>query len=148
MKPCPRIRKIAKWGGLVAAILLVVLWVFSGRYDARVSSPNGVSASIWRGGIYVMQSRKMQSRSPDWKWSLRDDPKPYWWKLSCDSVYAGWFFNVPFWIPFAFVIGAIVSAWCPEVRVFCRTKLGYCPECGYGRDGLSKDAPCPECGRA
>ena len=34
------------------------------------------------------------------------------------------------------------------LRRWLRARRGGCPQCGYSREGLKVDAPCPECGRA
>ena len=54
MKPHPRIRKTIKWGGAVVTVLLVVVWIASGWWFARLTlSMDSVEFDVWRGSLRI-----------------------------------------------------------------------------------------------
>lgn len=55
---------------------------------------------------------------------------------------------VPFWFSTVLLLPPAVLMWRFDLVVLRRRrKTGACVECGYDRDGLAVETPCPECGK-
>ena len=150
MKPHPRIRKTIKWGGAVVTVLLVVVWIGSGWWNAvRWSGLRGVrvgdrvvSFSWWAAG----------SREPP--------PTSHGWIVFTDRGSIPWWFNpgglsrlvtvaeIPLWP--APLMSLLITAffWHRDAVDRARSLRGVCPKCNYDRTGLAAGAVCPECGAA
>lgn len=140
-----RVRRAAKWAGVVVCVLMAAAWVVSvwwtfGRVGVRAG--NHYRAVGVDGGCIVIGYNDMQNVSR-WFFEPPRDRGMVWWPASTSSV-DFWFYWVPLWIPFALV--ALPTAWlCWRDRR--RARPGHCP-CGYSLAGLAPGAPCPECGKA
>jgi ssDNA-binding Zn-finger/Zn-ribbon topoisomerase 1 len=171
MKPHPtprRIRKAIKWGkygGAAVTVLLVVMWIASGRVRV-VWAPtmSGWRAQIRDGacmvgdyaefGLRMVEEERprggvipawgwcgtvIQSR---WSWQLR----PQWGEQHpFDGVKSLWV--VPLWIPLLVIALAAAAVWSYDFSRARRcARLNRCPKCNYDRAGLGIGAVCPECG--
>jgi hypothetical protein len=161
-----RLRKWAKWGCTVAAVLAAALAVFSGFYRYRWSrvSTDGLTAWITQVGdgalrVLVIHDRNASElrthshssleRSEHWAWG------PWTWKSGTAGeriFHAGFQYwretnscllgvNLLYPVLLVTIPGALL--WYSDRR---RLVPGLCPKCGYDRHGLAADAKCPECG--
>ncbi len=161
MKPHPRIRKTIKWGGAVVTVLLVVVWVGSGRMSLYWMNGRGFMANVNRGLIQlhypaggfigsVLQASPRASNLPP---AL----EPMWakevheWDLLCwVQWHDGQYRNgrgIPIWIAVLGALSLTSIAWRLDTLARRRTRLNLCPKCNYDRTGLVGGAVCPECGR-
>jgi hypothetical protein len=53
VKPHPRIRKTVKWGGAVASVLLVAVWIGSGWWRVGYAGTGGGCVSVSRGVLGI-----------------------------------------------------------------------------------------------
>lgn len=56
--------------------------------------------------------------------------------------------QVPLWIPAVVCLAAVVGCVRADRRRAARWRMGRCLKCGYSREGIPADVPCPECGAA
>jgi hypothetical protein len=159
---------LTRWVSLCFALLLVVGWIFSlagmftfvycnrGNQWYFGISPNQFAASRvnwadlqemadqkrfqWSSGLYD-QWLDIEYLQPIIQLTMRP---------SGDNITKSGGVWMPFWIPTppALLLAAIV--WYPTivrlVRGWRLRTLQVCKHCGYSIEGLSANAPCPECG--
>jgi hypothetical protein len=71
-----------------------------------------------------------------------------WWFVYDDSP-GGCNLQIPLWAPFLLTAAPAGFLWRGEIIARRRRRAvaqGKCGGCGYDRDGLARDAKCPECG--
>jgi hypothetical protein len=151
-----RLRKWAKWGCTVGAVLMILVWLASAwvRFswvDSQLRE-YGISAGCfeyyWAPGttVYVMSRR-----SPGWS-AARPRPGralrlwPRGWEYEWGS--ASEFIDSPLWPLFVLPGSAAIALWLMDGRAERRARALRCVRCGYDRGGLSAGVQCPECGTA
>lgn len=168
MKPCPRVRRFAKWIGLALSGVIATLWTASlvwevERCDIRpgcrltelhLSSGQAYAAWIidpkwdWFGpyphspSSYLPQAEWSVTRRADvWdaRWFVPEWRSPRVQGPPLQSV------SVPLSIPLLLLATPTVWLWWRDRRF---TRPGLCSLCGYDRAGLATDSVCPECGAA
>jgi len=161
MKPHPRIRKTAKWGGAVVTVLLAVVWLGSGWYLVRWGIAPGWAVFTECGRCDVVYAPHFYnghgapsverregpgaSRGPapfrlGWRYfhglygkpTDRGGQEEHWW--------------VPHWPFVAIAAFVTVLGWGADFRASRRARLNCCPKCNYDRTGLAASTVCPECG--
>ncbi len=148
MRPHPRIRKTVKWGGAAATVLLVVVWIASGRWHAVIGNASGLTIRLSSGQISMglseaplhadwLDGYSYLSYSPTYRWSFSTSAEYYEHGMA----------TVPIWFLLLFTAGVPMLLWRQELKRR-RAQLNLCPKCNYDRTGLAPDARCPECGRA
>jgi hypothetical protein len=155
-----RVRRVAKWAGLVVCLLIAAWWFLS--YAWSVSCVDGGRALgrllVSKGLIHLTfvsdaaayeqhPSPKRRGWRVDRTW--RFDRAAWWPGLhSFPYVLSGTTLTVhtvwiPMWMPAVAV--ALPTAW--RFWRDRRARPGHC-KCGYDLAGLAPGAPCPECGAA
>jgi len=144
------IRKTVKWGGAVAVVLLVALWVSSKWWWVQLT-PSGTTQITSSGGRLFVEVRTSNS-SNRWQVGLISQVEQTavafswdFWPIS-DRQSTGRF--IPVWFPTALVLIPTALAWWLDRRASRRSRIGLCPACSYDRLGLAAGAVCPECGAA
>lgn len=144
-----------------AVVFLLLLTSVAGYFD--ISGPNGGSTRLWHGALTIRWNPDHFTPAPisDWRFSHRPlnvgqggIPRIIWLpgggriamvvdpsKSSLATFLS--YIEIPGWMVVLPVAIWLVFAWRFERR--CRAP-GSCVECGYKREGLPKDSPCPECG--
>lgn len=159
-----RLRRVAKWAGLTACVLMAGLWMASEsrslvlfdpvRQGPRATCATGVRVSF--GTVYILIGLARDDANALFQcvslWLAEAERSKYRSAIPHASprmgierdnfgTYAE--LHVPLWIPLG--IGAILTVvlWLPDLR---RSPTTGCP-CGYDLAGLAPGAPCPECGK-
>lgn len=146
-----RVRRVAKWAGLVVCIVLAAVSVVSTRWHAvwihlepldmwiigLRSGALGVERTVRSPdatALYGLSSRvcRPRFREPVVWW-----PRAHRWGADSFEV------QVPLWMPFAALAVPTCWLWYRDRRA----RPGHCL-CGYSLTGLAPGAPCPECGKA
>ena len=153
-----RVRRGAKWAGVVALVLLASLllasrfwflgyvkWlshgeayvtayrgVFTIAWTPPGSAPGRVS-SDWLVDGWHVDAEQAAKRRLDWL--LR----PYHYRSSDHGSIL-----IPMWMPWLLVAVPTMWLWWRDRRRFAP---GLCQRCGYDLAGLPAGAACPECGR-
>ena len=145
MKPHPRIRKTIKWGGAAVTVLLVVVWIGSGRW--RVVYCGGRTYSLRHGCIYVdtLQAWESPYWPPGWYVDGGGRPMEWWFQITSRAWYGG-HVSVPVWTLAAPAALVTCAAWRLDTLARRRARLSLCPKCNYDRAGIAGDGKCPECG--
>lgn len=154
MNPHPRIRRAAKWAGLAASVLLLIVWLSSAWWRVYWDTSALISFELGHGSFTVLDYRPPDEFAPPVSWYRMPEPSGARYRLSLWYFWAYyskpryWIVSVPLWaliVPLALATGA---CWRLDSRARRREIIGTCPGCGYGRRGLPVSAECPECGRA
>lgn len=149
MKAAQRIRKTAKWGGLILSIVLTAAWLASGFYVVVYTTRGGAMLELHAGRIRLTTPgagpsvqifpagwHSMKNRGRYWPPPFRTQDVPL---LGRSTSLALW--------PLAFLcFTATGASWFADIRA--RRQPHQCPRCHYDRAGLAADAVCPECGAA
>ncbi len=142
-----RVRRVAKWAGLVVCLLLAAAWCMSLRltfgYGGVLSGTH--TCQVVSGGLLLCRWDPPMEASR-WEFEAHGSPKVQWWpgweSFSLGRAAVSWFM-LPLWMPFALV--GIPTAWL-WWRDWGRARPGHC-SCGYDLAGLAPGAACPECGK-
>ncbi len=145
-----RVRRVAKWAGLVVTALLAVLWAASVVWDVSHSRHIGGAVERWAGiesgcafvahTDFIMFSG-YTGQSVGWQAPFRDKPF-YWiphWEFWSDRSFQVF---IPLWIPMLLLAAPTCCLWWRGRSPW----LGHC-KCGYDLAGLAPGAACPECGK-
>jgi hypothetical protein len=150
----PILRKTIKWGGAVAVILLVVVWVVSGRHDWTIYPGTEFVANLYGGRVSLSRMDSAAHRdfvratieslqgfgfAPEWHWN-------WWCSLEANRPFLKWEVAVPLWFLGLPLLACTLAAWRLDARARRRARTSHCQKCNYDRAGLSPDARCPECG--
>ena len=155
MKPHPRIRKTVKWGGAAVTVLLVVVWIGSGCWNAGWVAPKrDLSIDLAYGQLWIVSpmihfSGDVYRNDPTLdgrtQWRMGRSPVAIWWApyWSVSSSFS--LVRVPLWGPALAALALSLAAWALNRR---DASLILCPKCNYDRTGLpgAAGARCPECG--
>jgi hypothetical protein len=146
MQPHPRIRKTIKWGGAAVTLLLVVVWIWSGWWWARVWTSPFSCLTAHCGRLLYGYPDIDDFSGPPTLGRYHDGGFHLAWSWYRGDVdFAMPTIGVPLW-PFACVaLLTTVTAWRLDTLARRRAHT-HCPKCNYDRAGIAKDAACPECG--
>jgi hypothetical protein len=137
------------WGSAVASMLLVTLWLASGRYSCTFHDKGRHAVELHHGMLSVRsipECVRWLWENPPWYCVSRAERFELDWVphvADCmqSSVGSWWEVNVPLWLPL--LVTAI-----PAVRMVSgrrRVPSGHCQNCGYDLTG-NVSGRCPECG--
>ena len=142
-----RLRRIAKWAGVVVSSILLGVTVascfFVVDYRTGGGSHNRRSIGVFAGSILFFRAPFLSNvpgwdgvwhfdlRRPDWR------PLEFGWKVSGN----GYWIVLPLWVPFSIVALPTAWLWWRDHR----RRPGHCRKCGYDLTGLT-GGRCPECG--
>jgi len=137
-----RVRRVMKWAGLLACILVLIAWVSSVFVSYVPYSNRRVVVGFSRGGIAYTKVTNQQAARP---------PRHFYWQPKFRGIqwipkinvhiYAGYYSFLPMWCPFlSFTIPTYIL-W----RRDRRHPKGHCQKCGYDLTG-NESGICPECG--
>ena len=140
-------RKSVKWGGTVATLVLLVVWIGSGWWCGQWITPAGGVMLLTRGHLsgvgYIVP--------PIWTDYCGDftlHRTPFQWHWWAGLQVQGEPLIVPLWLPALLSLLATAAAWRADAKYLRRAREGACPARGYDRAGLAAGAVCPECGAA
>jgi hypothetical protein len=140
------LRKTVKWGGAVATVVLVAVWVTSGRYCAYWVFRGESEVFVGGGNININLGNfwSVMKSPPGWyaeaqESSLLCRPRLLWNSYSL-------FADIPLWLLLGPSMALTLWAWRRDAVLRRRACAEFCPKCHYDRAGLAADAVCPECG--
>ena len=128
-----RVRRVAKWAGLIVCVLLLAVFALSGRYMISWRGKHGPFLALVCGGLY---------------WY--DGVAPYGWQVFRHGGRFAWALwpvanlpgnTAPLWVPFAIVALLTAFLWNHDRRI----QPGHSRRCGYNLTG-NVSGRCPECG--
>lgn len=134
-------------------MLLLVVWIASIRfticYFASTFSSSPTETQYWsyvRSGRVYFGENKSPGEGVNIKASIFNQLPSVGWSFSLLDTTAYRVILVPLWAPT--LLAGLTAAWCWKRERHRRNlaKIGSCPACGYSREGLHANAPCPECG--
>ena len=152
MRPHPRIRRVAKWTGLGACVLILAAWGVSLRYGASTSIGNRGFLSVCNGSPAFIGTWMGSVSVGVWDYFRVTWPKTVvlrhpWCGIQLDRPWVmpmgnGFEIDVPFWL-------LLLAATIPTALLFHRDRHrippGHCRQCGYNLFG-NVSGVCPECG--
>ena len=132
-----RRRRVGKWAGLVACVVILGAWLVSGRYAVWYDTGE-TALSLWSGALTISAESKPQSGF----WVIILAHEFYWTpELTLPTPTMGFWLLIPLWIPFLLLAIPTVILW----RRDSRPPPGHCKNCGYDLTG-NISGRCPECG--
>ncbi len=140
----PRTRRIAKWIGVVACVLLAVAWVGSAWFT--VFWANNCTAIFTKGGAIHLNNAYPAYGGPlGWSfWGPTGvDSRPVLLPHRYSSPGFPLRIAIPLWIPLLIFAVPTFILW----RRDRRHPPGHCQRCGYDLTG-NVSGRCPECGEA
>ncbi len=142
-------RSIWRWHAYAWLVSLALLLLFTFRPTGWQSTGTwfvmaGHGQAIW-GKVPIGSFRHSRTRSLG-PLVVSEDPGEirWWFTLNTRVGGTGWYFGFPLW--------PIVLAWLAWIMWYRHRATqrllasNDCSKCGYDRTGLSRGAPCPECG--
>ncbi len=145
-----RVRRAAKWAGLVLSCSLAALWVGS-CFQGRIWFRQGWAFGFYRGTV-VCPAWIGDGTRTGGTTSLIGDATMIFSGFGVELLprversISPALVSVPLWMPLAAV--ALPTAWIGRRDWRARRlAVGHCVSCGYDRAGLAPGAACPECGK-
>ncbi len=144
-----RIRRIAKWAGLVVCVLIVVAWAASLRWYVtrfgtyvRADLCVGSVRAAWRTDSRFSRFRRV--RVARWEVSVVSPSRSRYgfrWPTaeSQPSLEMSWV-SLPLWLPLLVIATPTAILWRRDRRI----PPGHCQKCGYDLTG-NVSGRCPEC---
>ncbi len=129
-----RVRRVAKWTGLVVCSLVAGCWAVNLRWNIMINF-GGSAAGFGQGSIGVNLDWDAQPRI-----SITECRRYQW---TPHVVPAASFFFFPFWLVLSVFVPVTGILWWRDRR---RPEPGHC-RCGYNLTG-NVSGRCPECGAA
>jgi hypothetical protein len=162
MRPRPRLRKTAKWVGvLVCAVIAGVLaasyrWSAAAALDRETGLRRFVSLLYINKAAVSYVSQEVQPHHlrlnihPEQPTGFRAEVSRAFsgavWRPHVESR-PGWTqVSLPLWLPLLLIAIPTALLWRRDHILTKRAKAGRCSKCGYDRAGLAQTKPCPECG--
>ncbi len=162
MKPHPRIRTTIKWGGAAVTVLLLVVWIGSGRWYGYQYLTTSTSVGYGDGCVKISHAVKLQLHAERHWFAFKPSgfdltggfgdsaPEPWfhlsWRPIHTRSVGGDEYWAIPIWIGLVPCLLLTILAWHLDTLARHRVLAGACPNCHYDRTGLVVGAKCPECG--
>jgi len=137
-----RSRRACKWLGLCAIGFLASIELASIWFIAGVWITPRFGLGLGRGALILFGSGTDQ-RLPDLTVGHAARSEDFCWWLEQSGIYGVGWTLVPLWLVIAMLVPPTVWLW---YRDHQRSRPGCCEACGYDRQGLLSNAPCPECG--
>ena len=127
----------------MVTVVLVVVWIGSGRWFARWYGKDQAVLDVGNGslGVGVWSLHEFPGTSV-----IRQGPWRWNWMPYCRADTATWYVCIPLWIPVIACGAMTAAAWRLDALARRRARLHLCPKCNYDRAGLAAGAVCPECG--
>lgn len=141
-----RVRRVAKWAGLVVCLAIAVIWVTSTLFYLSIE---GVDDALGLFRFSVAEGTVLWVQITDWsepertEWIFQRYTAIRWWPTWAYQRGA-WSCRLPLWMPLVAAVVPTVWLWWRD-RV--RARPGGCAACGYDLAGLAVGSACPECGR-
>ena len=140
-----RVRRIAKWAGLVVCVVLMTEWAVNSRYSLKYA--RGGFAVFLGGGQFRLYYTNTHKHRYGPGFSLDEAPHGSTWRLLLPEFVhhptaSVTYIDCPLWIPLLVIA-------LPTVYLFYRDRRpprGHCQGCGYDLTG-NVSGVCPECGR-
>lgn len=136
-------------GGLWVGGVLVLAWAASLFGQFTWHQGNGLIVGFIRGSAGVAMNKFGWGSQFKRGWTIQSSGRldqarwlPEWHFGSAKQ----WWVWVPLWVPAAAAFAGAGAGW--RLEVLAHRRAGVCPRCGYSREGLPRDAVCPECGGA
>jgi hypothetical protein len=142
------IRRVVRWAGLAAAVLLAWVWgasvLWYTRYEANSGSYIIDLGAGTATGCFGLSSGPEVPYLPGWSFQrYRYDGYPILgWNFQFRCNPAGTYVVLPLWMPWLLIAG--LTAW--RFRADRLWSPHACAKCGYDRKGLAAAVQCPECG--
>lgn len=140
---------MVKWGGLVASVVLLLVWVGSGCMFARCfTADRHFTITLASGQVHLLMVDGPQANRSfdlDQYFVTRRFSMDLW---PSAEVHAGffWRFGLPSWLPLIGVLIPTGVAWRNDRRASHIERANTCLKCGYDFCGLPVGVVCPECG--
>ena len=132
-----RRRRVVKWAGLVACVVILGAWLVSGRYAVWYDTGE-TALSLWSGALTISADSKHTGF-----WVIILAHEFYWTpELTLPTPTMGFLLLIPRWIPFLLIAIPTFIAW----RRDRKPPPGHCA-CGYNLTG-NVSGRCSECGAA
>ncbi len=145
---------MVKWGMAGLTVLLVVVWIGSGRWRLAWDIHDQGGISIDEGVLVVAEPMPRGSVFEfsvlgPFIWAVAPSPDQFrlrWW-FEAGRWSQGTYVTAPLWpLPLLSLL-ATAAAWRADAKYLRRVREGACPACGYDRAGLAAGSLCPECGK-
>ncbi len=138
-----RIRRIAKWAGLLVCVLMVVAWVVNLRWIAYCMSGSGIVGCAH--GAVVIHIQEMYD-PVGWRVFEKGGDGIAWRhhlsRFERSNRHSS--LRIPLWMPLVVVAIPTAILWRRDRR---RILDGHCQKCGYDLTA-NVSGKCPECGTA
>ena len=141
-----RLRRIAKWMGLMACVVTMGTWAANLRWTARLRTKH-MCVEVLDGTCWIVHNRPRAWDEPRWSSrraysSFRESLGLCLPEVSVGGAYS--YAGVPLWSLFTLAAVPTFVLWRRDRR---RIGPGHCRRCGYNLTGAEHEK-CPECGRA
>ncbi len=159
-----RVRRVVKWGGMAASLVLMLLWAATEFWDVSIRSTPKAGYTWWLGfryGVFYALHAAVGPavEPPGFHWHRHTDRDTvrdrFYYGFSLPRTQrglarhrtspgpVGWRFSVvPLWAPLLALGVPAFSLWWVDRRRF---PSGHCRGCGYDLTG-NVSGSCPECG--
>jgi hypothetical protein len=134
-------RRLARWGGLFATVVLALVYLANLPLYAGSSLGPFISWRMEHGRLALERH-------------AAQNPEAFYVAINSEGMrfapecrvfsWRDWRVNVPLWLPLLLAVAVTSRAWTRWIR---RPRdPSRCPACRYPRAGLAFTIPCPECG--
>ncbi len=152
MKRRARVRRVAKWAGVVVCVLIAGAWAANTRWLIAYGYNSPANWRVDVGLAHGAVGLALYDRALPGIWSglvvFRRSPGAgfIWWPLDRSDgglAYFAWY--IPFWLLLGVCAMPTTWLWWRDRH---RAGAGHCAACGYDLAGLAPGAACPECGKS
>jgi hypothetical protein len=148
------IRKAAKWGGMIAAVLFSMTWMASIWWSVDWRFSMNSTVSLERGALKLCVARQPSGWAqplPGWSFAGPgcNDPgssRPMVWLAHRWERAGASGLDVPLLAPVLVAAGVLWITWRLDALARIRAKFSRCTKCSYSLAGLDSASKCPECG--
>jgi hypothetical protein len=137
---------MVKWGGAVAALLILVTWLGSGLAPVSCFSATGRGIVVDKRALFVYMEATSVIPRPFVGWNLcgPNGGTRFW--VDAGRTRLNQYARIPLWPAVLFSLLGAAIAWHRDRAATKSEQAGLCAKCRYDRAGLSASMPCPECG--
>ena len=144
-----KVRRVAKWAGLMACVLLIAIYVASAWWYVTAWSAGRryLSVCVGMGAVEVGFSHDQRVEPAMGAWGFSRHRVPMIWTPAVTrgprprAPMLTVTVRIPLWMLFAAVALPTAFLWYRDRRL----RPGHCAHCGYNLHGLTEPR-CPECG--